>query len=248
MNLRQSENTKEIFIGADIGGTFTDLVFRKEDGSVVVKKVSSTPDDPGQAILQGIPTVCEEEGIEPESIFELIHGTTVATNTILEHKGAKTGLLTTKGFRDVLEIARIRMPALFDLTWKKPRPLIDRRYRLEVDERIDAKGEIIDKIDEKSVKEAIDKLVEDRVESIAICFINSYLNPIHEQVAERIIREHYPDIYISCSYQVLPEIKEYERTSTTAVNAYLLPKVNLYLNRLKNGLKERNINAPLLIS
>lgn len=239
---------KEVFIGADIGGTFTDIVFRKADGTVVVRKVSSTPEDPGQAILNGIPDVCQDEAIESESIFEIIHGTTVATNTILEHKGAKTGLLTTKGFRDVLEIARIRTPSLFDLTWNKPKPLIERRFRREIDERIGAKGEIVNRINEENVKKEIDQLVGEGVESIAICFINSYINPEHEKIAERIVREHYPDISISCSYQVLPEMKEYERTSTTAVNAYLLPKVNKYLNRLQDGLEKQNIHAPLLIS
>ena len=246
--LNMTGNESGILVGADIGGTFTDIVFRKSNGSVVVKKVSSTPGDPGQAILKGIPAICEEEDEQPESILELVHGTTVATNTILEHKGAKTGLLTTKGFRDVLEIARIRMPALFDLSWKKPKPLVERRYRLEVDERIDAKGNVIKEIDEKSVKAAIDRLVKEGVESVAICFLNSYLNPIHEQFAENIVREHYPNISISSSYQVLPEMKEYERTSTTAVNAYLLPKVNKYLNRLQDGLNELEIKAPLLIS
>ena len=239
---------KGTFVGADIGGTFTDIVFRKYDGTVVVRKVSSTPEEPQQAILSGISEVCKTEGIQSESILELVHGTTVATNTILEHKGARTGLLTTKGFRDVLEIARIRMPSLFDLTWDKPKPLIERHFRLEVDERIDAKGEIIKGIDESSVEVAIDKLVKEGVESIAICFLNSYLNPNHERVAERIVRERYPHLFVSCSYKVLPEIKEYERTSTTAVNAYILPKVNKYLNRLQNGLEEMDIMAPLLIS
>ncbi|WP_099363660.1 hydantoinase/oxoprolinase family protein [Fredinandcohnia onubensis] len=235
------------FVGVDIGGTFTDIVVRKNDGTVVVRKVSSTPDDPGLAILNGISEVCATEGINPESIIEFIHGTTVATNTILEHKGARTGLICTSGFRDVLEIARIRMPALFDLTWSKPTPLVRRQFRVEIDERIDATGEIVKEIDKESVFEAIDKLVNNGVESVGICLINSYINPIHEKITEEIIRNRYPELPITCSYQVLPEIKEYERTSTTAVNAYILPKVQNYIKRLQAGLKLRQIKSPLLI-
>ncbi|MGG1662154.1 hydantoinase/oxoprolinase family protein [Brevibacillus sp. NRS-1366] len=248
MTRSQDSNGAGTFVGVDIGGTFTDIVLRKPDGSVLVRKVSSTPEDPGLAILEGLLEVCQTEGIHSESIQEFIHGTTVATNTILEHKGAKTGLLTTKGFRDVLEIARIRTPSLFDLKWDKPKSLIERRYRLEVVERIDAKGEVITEIDQESVIAAIDKLVREGIESVAICFLHSYLNPEHEKVAERIVRERHPHLFVTCSYQVLPEMKEYERTSTTAVNAYILPKVNTYLNRLQHGLEEMQIKAPLLIS
>jgi N-methylhydantoinase A len=240
-------HTDGAFVGVDIGGTFTDLVLRKADGTMVIRKVSSTPDDPGQAILTGLHELCESEGVDPASIVELIHGTTVATNAILEQKGARTGLLTTKGFRDVLEIARIRMPSLFDLTWDKPQPLVERRYRLEIDERIDGGGQVIKDVVPGSVLAAVDRLVVEGVESVAICLLNSYRNSAHEQAVERLVRERHPDLFVTCSYQVLPEIKEYERTSTTVVNAYILPKVKKYLKNLEEGLQKQSVSAPILI-
>lgn len=241
------KNEDQTFVGVDIGGTFTDIVVRKSDGTLLRRKVSSTPDYPEMAVLNGISDFYEDEGLNPTTIKEFIHGTTVATNTILEHKGARTGLICTKGFRDVLEIARIRMPELFDLTWQKPEPLIERQYRVEINERMDAKGNVIAELEEDNVKKAIDKLVESGIESIAVCLINSYINPQHEQEVKRIIKNRYPSLQLTCSYEVLPEIKEYERTSTTAVNAYILPNVQKYIRNIKSGLVERKISAPLLI-
>ena len=164
-----------------------------------------------------------------------MHGTTVASNTILQKKGARVGLLTTRGFRDVLEIGRVRMPDLFDLTWEKPVPLVERRLRLEVDERIAADGGVVRPLDRAGLVAAAERLVGDGAESMAVCFINSYVNPAHEEEAERLLRARYPALDVTTSYRVLPEIKEYERTSTTVVNAYLLPVMRRYLAKLAGG-------------
>jgi N-methylhydantoinase A len=234
-------------LGVDIGGTFTDIVLARADGTVLVSKVSSTPDDPGRAVVSGIAALLTTAGVPPADVVEIVHGTTVASNTILQKKGARTGLLTTRGFRDVLEIGRIRTPDLFDLTWEKPAPLVERRFRQEVDERIAADGGIVRPLDAASVTAATDRLLADGVTSLAVCFLNSYVNPAHEAAAERLLRERYPALDVTASYRVLPEIKEYERTSTTVVNAYLLPVMRRYLANLADGLREIGITAPLLV-
>lgn len=235
------------WIGVDIGGTFTDLVLARPDGSVLVAKTPSTPADPGLAVLQGIGELLRAAGVSPSSIGEIVHGTTVASNTILEKKGARTGLLTTRGFRDVLEIGRIRTPDLYDLTWDKPVPLVERRLRLEVDERIAADGSVVTPIDLGSVRAAADRLVAEGVTAIAVCFLNSYVNPVHERAAEALLRAEYPSVDVAASWRVLPEIKEYERTSTTVVNAYLLPIMRRYLEQLAGGLRAAGLEAPLLV-
>ncbi len=234
-------------VGVDIGGTFTDIVVARADGTLIVNKTSSTPDDPGLAVVEGLADVLRGAHIPPESVVEVVHGTTVASNTILQKKGARTGLVTTRGFRDVLEIGRIRTPDLYDLQWDKPVPLVERRWRLEVDERIGADGLVIRPLDRPGLVDAADRLIAEGVTSIAVCFINSYLNPLHEVEAERVLRERYPGLDVTASYRVLPEIKEYERTSTTVVNAYLLPIMQGYLARLSASLADLGIRAPLLV-
>jgi N-methylhydantoinase A len=234
-------------IGVDIGGTFTDIVVAREDGTVLVSKVTSTPTDPGAAVVDGVAALLGSASIAPGAVIEVVHGTTVASNTILQHVGAPTGLLTTRGFRDVLEIGRIRTPDMFDLTWDKPVPLVERRHRLEIDERMGADGAIVRALDPESVVTAADRLVRDGITSVAICFINSYLNPAHEQEAERIVRLRHPSLDVTASWRVLPEIREYERTSTTVVNAYLLPVMRRYLAALAAGLRRIGIEAPLLV-
>jgi len=234
-------------VGVDIGGTFTDIVLTRPDGTLLVNKTSSTPDDPARAVVSGLAALLRGGGIAPASVSEIVHGTTVGSNAVLQKKGAATGLLTTRGFRDVLEIGRIRTPDLFDLTWDKPVPLVERRRRLEVDERMAADGSVVHPLDPASVHAAVDRLVKDGVEVIAICFINSYVNPAHERETERLIRQRHPGLEVSASYRVLPEIKEYERTSTTVVNAYLLPIMRRYLDNLAEGLRGIGIQAPLLV-
>ena len=234
-------------VGADIGGTFTDLVLLVADGRVFVKKVSSTPDDYARGIVDGLGTALAERGSDGGAVGEVIHGTTVASNAILELRGAKVGLITTLGFRDVLEIRRLRMPALYDLNWQKPPTLIERYLRTEVAERINGRGEIIRPLDEATLAAAVTHLLRERVEVIAVCLLNSYANPVHEQVIKDYLARHAPDIPCCISSDVLPEIKEYERTSTTVVNAYVMPTVRRYLQRLVVGLSETGIRAPLLV-
>ena len=234
-------------IGVDIGGTFTDIVLAREDGRLLVSKVSSTPDDPGRAVVTGLAALLDHAGVAAGDVVEIVHGATVASNTILQKKGARTGLITTRGFRDILEIGRIRTPDLYDLTWDKPVPLVERRFRLEVDERIAADGSIVRPLDRAGLLGASERLVAMGVDAIALCFINSYANPVHERQAERLLQERYPELPLCCSYRILPEIKEYERTSTTVVNAYLLPVMRRYLGNLTAGLGRIGIEAPLLV-
>jgi N-methylhydantoinase A len=238
---------KSVRVAVDIGGTFTDIVLMSDDGVLHESKVSTTPADPSAAVIAGVRALLPELGIAPAAVAEVLHGTTVASNTILQRSGAATGLITTRGFRDVLEIGRIRMPEMFDLTWSKPRPLVPRRHRLEVGERIAADGAVVEPLDESGVVAAARQLVAASIEAIAICFINSYRNPVHEQRAEALIRAVFPDLMVCASHSVLPEMKEYERTSTTVVNAYLLGQMRGYLRRLEGGLREIGVAAPVLV-
>ena len=234
-------------LGIDIGGTFTDLVFLTGDGEVLTAKVASTPDDYSRGIAAGIGDVFAAHGLSGARIQELIHATTVATNAILEKKGVKTGLITTDGFRDVLEIRRLRMPVLYDLRWQKPETLVPRALRLEVLERIDYRGEIEHPLDEDHAGGVIDELLGEGVQAIAVCLLNAYANGVHEQRIAALIRARDADIPICLSSDILPEIKEYERTSTTVVNAYIVPVVQHYLRALETVLVKLGIDAPLRI-
>jgi N-methylhydantoinase A len=233
--------------GVDIGGTFTDIVLLGDDGSRYTKKVSSTVDDYARAIVDGLVALLDEIGAEAPGIVELLHGTTVASNAILEHKGAKTGLITTKGFRDVLEIRNLRMPRLYDMSWTKPPPLVERRLRTEVDERINAEGGVDRPLDEASVERAVRFLTGQGDEAIAICLLHSYVNPAHEERAREIATRLAPGAILCASSEVLPVINEYERTSTTVINAYVRPIVERYLSRLIDEVRRTGINAPLLL-
>jgi N-methylhydantoinase A len=234
-------------VGVDIGGTFTDIVFLGENGARLTKKISSTVDNYASAIVDGLAALVREQSLDNAEIIELLHGTTVASNAILELKGARTGLITTRGFRDVLEIRTLRMPRLYDLSWTKPPPLVERHLRVEVDERINAKGEVERALSETDTARAIEKLVDLGVEAIAVCLIHSYLNPAHEQLVKRVAARTAPDVTLCISAEVLPEIKEYERTSTTVINAYVRPIVEKYLSSLTDELKRIGIDAPLLL-
>jgi N-methylhydantoinase A len=234
-------------VAVDIGGTFTDIALFTDSGLIHQSKISSTPDDPSIAVIEGVGQLLAELSIAPSAIAEVLHGTTVGSNTILQRKGARTGLITTRGFRDVLEIGRIRMPDMFDLTWDKPKPLVPRRHRLEVTERMAADGLPVEPLSEASVISAARALVADDIEAVAIAFINSYRNPAHELQAEAILRANFPQLLVTTSCAVLPEMKEYERTSTTVVNAYLLAAMRSYLERLESGLRAIGIAAPILV-
>ena len=232
-------------LGIDVGGTFTDIACISNEGDAFTYKLLSTPEDYTLAIINGVKEILSLHNIDPGDIAGVAHGCTVATNAILEHKGALTGLITTKGFRDILEIRRYRMPVLYDIHWQKPLPLATREYRLEIDERVDASGKILKALDEQGVKDSAKKLISKGVESIAICFLNSYVNPSHEQQAKRLIQDLYPDMYITISSELIPVIKEYERTSEAVVNAYVRPVMEDYLKVLTSKINEIGINARL---
>jgi len=235
-------------IGVDIGGTFTDLVLLDDKGNVHFTKVSSTPKAPEEAVLTGVERILEQSGLKTDDVTEVLHGTTVGSNTMLQKVGAKCGLITTKGFRDVLEIGRVRTPTMFDLSWDKPVPLVERRYRLEIDERVLASGDVLRPTRVEEVIKAGEFFQREGIESVAICFINSYKNGANEAAALEVFQRAFPDISVTASISVLPELREYERTSTTVVNAYVLPALRTYLQRLESGLKRIGVNAPLLVS
>ncbi len=219
-------------IGIDVGGTFTDFTMIDEHaGQVKFHKVPSTPHDPSEAIERGMAEMLDTHGIQAAQVSHVGHGTTVATNLIIERKGAQVGLITTRGFRDILEIGRQTRPHLFDYAVTKPPALVPRRLRLEVNERMSAHGEVLVALDEDGVREAALALREAGLSAVAICFLHAYANPVHEERAKAILREVLPDAYISISSEVLPEFREYERLSTTVLNAAVGPRMARYLDR-----------------
>ncbi len=235
-------------IGTDIGGTFTDLVLAGSDGSFKVKKVLTTPPEFERGVVDGIEALLRENGVQPQDVSQVAHATTVATNAILERRGARTGLITTRGFRDVLELRRMRFPDMYNLSWNKPEPLAPRRLRMEVDERLGAQGQVIVPLDMKQTEAVLRRLVdEEKIEALAVCLLNSYANPAHENAIGELVQRLYPELALSLSASILPEIKEYERTSTTVINSYLMPVVRRYLQKLDRALRESGITAPLLV-
>ena len=243
----ESGNRLTCRIGIDIGGTFTDIVLARSDGRLFLLKTSSSTREPEQAVVAGVAAILGQARLPATAVREVLHGTTVGSNTILQKSGARTGLITTRGFRDVLEIGRVRTPDLFDLQWDKPEPLVRRRHRLEVRERLYADGSVAEALDEDAVVRAADALAADGIEAIALCFLHSYRNAAHEARAAELVRARHPDIAVSASIDILPEMKEYERTSTTVVNAYILPTMRRYLGRLRDGLEALGLDCPLLV-
>jgi N-methylhydantoinase A len=234
-------------VAVDIGGTFTDIVFLDAEGRLHVKKVSSSVEDYARAIVDGLREVFDETGLGGGDVVEVLHGTTVASNALLELRGARTGLITTRGFRDVLEIRRLRMPRLYDLTWEKPPTLVERRLRLEVDERIDARGAVQRPLDDAEVERVVERLLGQGIEALAVCLLNAWANPVHEARIKALVERRAPELPLCISSDVLPEIKEYERTSTTVINTYVLPIVRRYLATLRTGLDGIGVQGPLLI-
>lgn len=220
-------------IGIDTGGTFTDVCVIDGEGRLTIHKLPSTPDDPSRAILAGASEGFQLAGVEPGEVGYFGHGTTVATNTLLEGRGAKTGVITTAGFRDLLEIGRQERPDLYDLQVEKPVALVRRRDRIEVPERLLYDGTVERALDEDAARQAIRTLKERGMEAIAVCFLYSYLYPGHEERVLELIREEAPEVYPSISHRVLAEFREYERLSTTVVNAYIGPVMAGYVSRLK---------------
>ncbi len=234
-------------IGVDIGGTFTDVVFLGDDGTVLARKIASTQDDYSRAVLEGVEGGISQLGIEPGAVSEVSHGFTVATNAIIEQKGALTALITTEGFRDILEFRRNRVPRLYDLYYEKPPPLVKRQFRLEVKERLNFKGEVLRPLDRDDVERAVDRILSNGAESVAVCLLHSYANPEHEQYIGEVIRKRAPKVVLTLSSELLPEMKEYERTSTTVINCYVRPVVERYLTALIDGLKGMSISVPLTV-
>ncbi|ODT84090.1 MAG: hypothetical protein ABS76_00865 [Pelagibacterium sp. SCN 64-44] len=224
-------------VGVDVGGTFTDFSARElSTGQVHIHKRPSTPDDPSRAILDGVRELQGKTGIAGEDIVRFAHGTTVATNALLQRKGATVRMITTKGFRDLVEIGRQVRPLIYDLQEDAPAPLVTRSNRIEVAERIGPRGEIVVELTDAEIDRLIAELkASPRVESIAVCLLFSFLNPVHEQRIAAAIRRELPDLYVSVSSDVQPEFREYERFSTTLINAFLQPEVGRYMERLKRA-------------
>jgi len=235
-------------LGCDIGGTFTDFVLLNDQtGEIHINKCLTTPKDPSDAVEQGIKELEEKiPGVVPQ-FDEVIHGTTLVINAIIERKGAKTGLITTAGFKDVLELAREIRYAPYDIFAEFPKPLIPRRFRLEVNERVRSNGMVLKALDPEEAREVVGRLMDMGVESIAVCLINSFENPAHEFMIKEIIEDMAPHISVSISYEVLPQIREYERTSTTVTNAYVKPLTGRYLSNLSKRLESIGFEGRLFI-
>lgn len=231
--------------GVDTGGTFTDVcAYDDHTGRVHVHKVSSTPDDPGRAIVQGVTELLGKlDDRQIGDITYFAHGTTVGTNTLLTNTGVPTGLITTKGFRDLLELGRGRRPDMYDPQADKPIPLVPRHLRLEVTERLSYDGTVITPLDEDETREKIRELRDAHVNAIAVCFLYSYLDPTHERRVAELIAEEFPEAYVSLSSVVLPEFREYERLSTVVTNAYAGPVVYGYLSRLRRTLVDLGLKT-----
>ena len=227
---------RQLRLAVDVGGTFTDAtLFDPATGRLVSAKVLTTPENRAIGLLNGVRAALAAAGARAEQVRDLVHGSTTGTNALIERTGAKTGLLTTEGFCDVLEIGRIMRPraGLYDFTVDRPLPLVPRRRRLEATERLDAAGRVITSLDESTVIAAARRFAADQVEAVAVCFLFSPLNAVHEEAAGRILAEHLPGVPISLSSRVCPEMREYERSSTVVVNAYLTPVMKNYLSDLK---------------
>nr|UVZ00024.1 AgaF [Agrobacterium fabrum] len=229
-------------IGVDSGGTFTDVcLFDDETGKLNIWKVPSTPDDPSRGISDGVSEGLKTVGSTADRVVFLGHGTTVATNALIELKGVPTGLITTDGFRDLLEIGRQKRPSLYDMNVEKPETLVSRDRRQEVPERLKNDGTEDRSLDEDKLRTAVRKLAEEEVKAVAVCFLYGFLNSANEQRVVEILREEMPDVFVSASHLVAPEFREYERMSTTVVNAYLGPVMQRYIDRLKKRLSDLGV-------
>ncbi|MSO22143.1 MAG: hydantoinase/oxoprolinase family protein [Acidobacteria bacterium] len=239
---------RNLSLAIDIGGTFTDIVAADGARFIDQEKILSTPEDYSLAIQEGLKQLFARAGIAPSEICLVVHGTTIATNAIIEGRGAKTALLATEGFADVLELRRMRVPELYNFYYEKPSPLVPRRRRYEARERMAADGRVITPLDLDRLRNTLQEVAAQNVDALAICFLHAYANGIHEQraheEAQRILGDK---VYITSSHRILPEIREYERTSTTVLNAYVAPVVRAYLMRIVEVLTELGVTAPLRI-
>ena len=235
-------------IGVDVGGTFTDFFASNDAGTFHVFKTSSTPSNPADAILNGLDAMCEKFAIPMDRIERVSHGTTVGTNALIQRAGSRVALVTTKGFRDLLEIGRQTRPHMYDLQIDHPAPLVHREHRIELNERIGAAGEIVRAPSADDINAAIDETIASGAEACAIGFVFSFRNDTHEQAFAKALRARAPEITVSVSSEVQPEFREYERLSTTVLNAYLQPVMGTYLETLEAGIASRAPNASLGIN
>ena len=236
-----------IRIAVDVGGTFTDVALIAPDGVVATYKLLSTPADYAEAVIDGVNALMQRENVPSESVEEVLHGCTVATNTILEQKGARTALITTRGFRDILELRRTRVPRLYEPLYQKPPSLVPRRLRFEVTERMDANGHVVTPLDPDDLQRTIQRIRSADVEAVAVCLLHSYANAAHEETIGHVLREQLPDCFVSLSSSVLPQMREYERTSTTVINSYVGPPVRRYLQSMMDKLSDTGINGRLMV-
>jgi N-methylhydantoinase A len=234
-------------VGVDIGGTFTDLVAKSGTRESWRVKVPTSSPNPAGGALDAVRILLREYGVEPSRVQVVIHATTLASNALLTGNLPRTGLVTTEGFRDVLEIGRQNRPELYNLQVERLPPLIPREYRFEVEERVSYEGRVLKKLDLAGARKVARKTRQLGMESVAICFLHSYANPQHEKTVAKIIHQEDPDLLLSVSSELLPEFREYERTSTTVVNACLQPLMSRYLAEFQQGLAELGINAPLFV-
>jgi 5-oxoprolinase (ATP-hydrolysing) len=225
-------------VGIDIGGTFTDLALVDGVGRVWRHKVLTTPHSPDEAALRGLEELCDRAGVRMRSVGAVVHATTLVTNALIERKGARTALLTTAGFRDVLEMGREQRYDIYDLFLRFPKPLVPRRWRVEVDERITRDGSVLRPIDLDGARRVVERLVAEGVEAVAVVFLHAYRNPVHEQRVRELVTSQFPHLVVSVSSEVCPEIREYERTCTTVCNAYTQPLVDRYLARIEEALRD----------
>ena len=234
-------------LGIDIGGTFTDIiVFDQATGAVHKAKELTTHDDPARGVITGVQKALNGQ-VAPEDIYRTVHATTLFTNSLIERKGAVTGLVTTAGFRDAVEIGRERKYELYDVFIAKPTPLVPRNLRLEATERMDADGQVITPLDQVSLLKAVKQLVDDGVESLALVFLHAYANAAHEKAAVQAIETAFPSLFLSASHEIAPEIREYERTSTTVTNAYFKPLAEGYIERLASEIGALGADAPFFM-
>lgn len=235
-------------LGIDIGGTFTDIVvYDHQDGRQYCRKVLTTHDDPVRAVMDGVARILADNHIAAGDVERLVHATTLFTNAVIERKGALTGLITTKGFRDSLEIARESRYELYDINIETPPPIVPRHLREEVPERTQADGTVLLPLDSEALLQATQRLVDQGVTSVAVVFLHSYANPGNERDAAKLIRERFPDLFVTVSHEVVREIREYERASTATINAYVKPLAHRYLEDLRLRMSTQGIPARLLL-
>jgi N-methylhydantoinase A len=234
-------------VGFDVGGTFTDFALQIEDGRLLTGKRLTTPDDPARACVEGLRELVARAGLDWPRLAQAVHGTTLGSNVVIERKGGHVALLTTRGFRDVLIIGREKRYQLYDLMIEKPAPLVPRSRIREVTERVAFDGEVLTPLDEEGLRRTVRALRAEGVQSIAICFLHAYANPVHERRAGEIVREEAPGVAVSLSSEISPVIREYERTSTTVVNAYVMTAVRDYLGRLEDALRGLEYRGRLFV-